>query len=276
MLLDRSALFLGIGLALILSWNNIFKLINDWETIPAYSHGFIIPFVSIWIIYLKRRQLAQIKDQPSVLGIGILGIGILCLLFGTWSGLDFLRQISIIFIIGGIIVSFRGFPVLWYLRFPLFYLLFMIPLPAIFFNAIALPLQMIASRGASGLLSLLGIPVFREGNIITMPHFTMQVVQACSGIQSIVSLLAISVLLGYLGKIRGIAGYFFVLSALPIAVFANMIRIAGSGVLGSINPAMAEGFFHLFSGWIVFLFAFASLAFEIKLLGRFREGPIVT
>lgn len=160
-------------------------------------------------------------------------------------------------------------------RFPILYLLFMIPLPYLVFNAIALPLQMLAARGSARLLEFLQIPVYREGNIINLPHISLGIVKACSGIQSLVSLLAISVLLTRLGHLKGVPAILFTLSAIPIAVVANMIRIAGAGILGSMNPDLAEGFFHLFSGWVVFVFAFLSLILEIRLFQRFRRIPDV-
>ncbi|MHB8543828.1 MAG: archaeosortase/exosortase family protein, partial [Leptospirales bacterium] len=125
------------------------------------------------------------------------------------------------------------------------------------------------------ILTGIQIPVYREGNVINLPHISLGVVQACSGIQSIVSLLAISVLLKKLGHLTGVTGLLFTLSAIPIAVVANMMRIAGAGVLGSLNPDLAEGFFHLFSGWVVFVFALLTLILEIRILRRFVSVPHV-
>lgn len=270
---DKIALIVCAGMALLLSWHNILKLADDWRTLPAYSHGILVPFVVLLLIYLDRDRLSKLKDSPSHWWVALTGTGILCLLLGTWSGLDFIRQISILFLVAGIVSGYWGMTTLRALRFPILYLLFMIPLPYIVFNAIALPLQRIAAQGASAILTGIQIPVYREGNIINLPHISLGVVQACSGIQSIVSLLAISVLLKRLGNLHGPAGLLFVLSAIPIAVVANMMRIAGAGILGSLNPDLAEGFFHLFSGWVVFIFALLTLMIEIRLLRRFRSIP---
>ncbi|MHB1757668.1 MAG: exosortase/archaeosortase family protein [Leptospirillum sp.] len=262
---EKIALLIASGTVVVLSWANILKLIDDWNSLPSYSHGFLVPFVALLLLYLDKEHLKKIQDQPSIWGIALIGMGVVCLLVGTWSGLDFIRQISILFLIAGIVVGYWGLRTLKAVRFPLLYLLFMIPLPFIVFNSIAFPLQMMAAEGASNILNGIQIPVFREGTIIHLPHISLGVEKACSGIQSLVSLLAISVLMKKLADFGGITGVLFALSAIPIAILANMMRIAGTGILGSfVNPHLAEGFFHLFSGWVVFLFAFLTLFLEVK------------
>lgn len=273
MSIDRIFLLVAVLVATVLSWGNILKLVDDWSTIPAYSHGFLVPFVVIFLVYLDRGRLKTIPIEPSRWGVAGVGGGSVLLVMGTLSGLDFLRQISILFLSGGLVAAFWGMRMLSALRFPLLYLLFMIPLPYILYTALAFPLQLMAARGASGILNGIDIPVFREGNIIHLPHISLGVVQACSGIQSLVSLLAISVLLMKLLDLRGWTGPLFALSAIPVAVVANMFRIAGTGILGSfVNPALAEGFFHEFSGWVVFLFAILVLMVEVRLIRRIKRS----
>lgn len=257
--------------AILLSWKNFTKLWDDWMTLPAYSHGILVPFVFALLLYLERQRLKNLEDSPSVWGIFLIGAGVLCLAVGTVSGLYFIQQVSILFLVAGIVAGYWGIKTLNATRFPILYLMFMIPLPYLVFNAIALPLQMVAAKGSAHLLEMLQIPVYREGNIINLPHISLGVVKACSGIQSLVSLLAIAVLLTKIGNLKGLPALLFILSSVPIAVFANMVRIAGAGILGSMNPELAEGFFHMFSGWVVFLFAFLSMIFEIRLLQRFRS-----
>jgi exosortase len=273
---DKILLLMTALVATVVSWGNIKKLVDDWNTIPAYSHGFLIPFVAIFLIYLDRERLGKVPSEPSRWGVALVGAGAIFISLGTLSGLDFLRQISILFLIGGIVASFWGTAMLSALRFPILYLLFMIPLPYILYNAVAFPLQMMAARGASGILNGIDIPVFREGNIIHLPHISLGVVQACSGIKSLISLLAISVLVMKVLHLRGMTGVLFALSAIPVAVVANMVRIAATGILGSfVNPALAEGFFHLFSGWVVFLFAFLVLMAEVKAIRLLKRSPRV-
>src|SRR6266404_4033460 len=140
------------------------------------------------------------------------------------------------------------------LIFPWAVLFLMVPLPAILFNQVALPLQFLASRLASGLLELVGVPVLREGNVINLPSLSLDVAEACSGLRSLVSLITISVLYGYVFESRVSRRLLLVLSSVPIAVAANGIRIAGSGILGQYwDPSKAEGFYHLLSGWLIFV-----------------------
>ena len=256
---DSLFFFLAVISAVLLSWDNLRKLASDWMTLPAYSHGVLVPLVFVLLVYLDRDRLPAPGDRPSLGGLALTALGVLFLVVGRLSGLFFVEQVSILFLIAGLVAGYWGMGTLKRLRFPILYLLFMIPLPYILFNALAVPLQGIAAKGASTVLSGIGIPVFREGNIIHLPHISLGVVKACSGIQSLVSLLAISVLVAKLSGTGGIPGVLLALSAIPVAVFANMLRIAGVGILGSWNPKLAEGFFHLFSGWVVFLFAFLVL-----------------
>lgn len=272
---DKIVFGAAVIAAVALSWQNFQKLWDDWMTLPAYSHGVLVPFVFGLLVFLERDRLRNLDDTPSLWGVVLIGTGVLCLATGTLSGLYFIQQVSILFLVAGIVAGYWGLRTLNATRFPILYLLFMIPLPYLIFNAIALPLQMIAAKGSAHLLEMLQIPVYREGNIINLPHISLGVVKACSGIQSLVSLLAIAVLLTKIGNVKGWPGILFILSAVPIAVVANMIRIAGAGVLGSMNPDLAEGFFHLFSGWVVFLFAFLSMIFEMRLFQRFRRAPDV-
>lgn len=272
---DKIVFGVAVIAAVALSWQNFQKLWDDWMTLPAYSHGVLVPFVFGLLVFLERDRLRNLDDTPSLWGVVLIGTGVLCLATGTLSGLYFIQQVSVLFLVAGIVAGYWGLRTLNATRFPILYLLFMIPLPYLIFNAIALPLQMIAAKGSAHLLEMLQIPVYREGNIINLPHISLGVVKACSGIQSLVSLLAIAVLLTKIGNVKGWPGILFILSAVPIAVVANMIRIAGAGVLGSMNPDLAEGFFHLFSGWVVFLFAFLSMLFEMRMLQRFRRAPDV-
>jgi exosortase len=269
---DNVFFFLAVGAAILLSWDNFQKLASDWMTLPAYSHGILVPLVFVLLVYLDRDRLPAPGDRPSLWGLGLIAMGVLFLVAGRLSGLFFVEQVSILFLVSGLVAGYWGLGTLRRLRFPILYLLFMIPLPYILFNALAVPLQGIAAKGGSAVLSGIGVPVFREGNIIHLPHISLGVVKACSGIQSLVSLLAISILVAKLSGTGGIPGVLLSLSAIPVAVLANMLRIAGVGILGSWNPKLAEGFFHLFSGWVVFLFAFVVLLGLSRLFQLFRKG----
>jgi exosortase len=144
-----------------------------------------------------------------------------------------------------------------------------IPVPTLVFNKIAFPLQFFASRLASGLLGIFGVPVLREGNVIILPSITLDVVEACSGLRSLVSLITLAVFYGYLFERRTAIRVVLILSAIPIAVCANGFRIMGSGLLGEYwSPDKAEGFFHAFSGWLIFVISlFLLIGFHSSLRG---------
>jgi exosortase len=167
----------------------------------------------------------------------------------------------LLFLLAGLIIYFRGWRFFRTMLFPWAVLFLMIPLPTIVFNQIALSLQFQASRLAGSLLALVGVPILREGNVIRLPSLTLNVVEACSGLRSLASLVALAIFYGYRFEPRISRRMVLILSAVPIAVLANGVRIMGSGILGQYwSTEMAEGFFHLFSGWLIFLVSLGLLA----------------
>jgi exosortase len=242
------------GLLGLLYYRILAGMAWKWWTDSNYSHGFIVPIFCAWVIWKERRRILQIPAKPSWFGLLIIlgSLGILVL--GELGAENFLSRTSLLFLLAGIVIQFRGWRFFRAVLFPWVVLFLMVPLPAIIFNQIALPLQFQASRLASGLLALVGVPVLREGNVIQLPSLTLDVVEACSGLRSLVSLLVLAVFYGYLFEPRIYRRVLLILVAIPIAVVANGFRIMGSGILGQYwDPDKAEGFFHLFSGWLVFL-----------------------
>ena len=151
----------------------------------------------------------------------------------------------------------------------------MIPIPAIIFNEIAFPLQLLASRGAEYTLSAAHIPVLREGNIIVLANTTLEVAEACSGIRSLISLVTLAIIYGYFTDDRIWARVVLTLAAVPVAVAANAARVAGTGVAAHYyGPEAAEGFFHTFSGWMLFVVAFVMLFAIQKLLSTWRPAGL--
>jgi exosortase len=163
-------------------------------------------------------------------------------------------------VLAGLILFLAGRAYLRILVFPLAFLLFMIPLPAIVFNQIAFPLQLLASRLGEMTISASGVPVLREGNVLLLPGRTLEVAEACSGIRSLLSLLMLAIVLGYFSERRIGPRVAIAIAAIPIAVIANAVRVAGTGLASYwISPAAAEGFFHSFSGWLMFVVALVGL-----------------
>jgi exosortase len=160
----------------------------------------------------------------------------------------------LIVLISGLVIFFLGWAIFRAVLFPLFFLVLMVPIPAIVFSQITLPLQILASKLAAWTLPAFGVPVLREGNIINLPAMPLEVAQACSGIRSLMSLMTLAIMYGYLMERRTWIRIALALASVPIAVAANALRIVGTGLIVQYwDPEKAEGFFHLFSGWLVFV-----------------------
>jgi exosortase len=242
-------------------------LIADWSDDPNYSHGFLVPILSAYFVWERRQKLLGISRQPSAWGLLLLLSGV-CLLFLGHIGAElFLMRSSMLVVITGLVLYFGGWKILPALLFPLAFLLFMVPLPAIILNTITFPLQLLAAKLSTVSLQLIHLPVYREGNIIFLPHTTLEIVEACSGIRSLVSLLALAVVFAYMTQRQTGKRWILVLSAVPIALIANAFRIWGTGVLAFLyGTKVAEGFYHTFAGWLVFIVAFVLLLSEGLLL----------
>jgi exosortase len=248
----------------------IVKLIHDWATDDNYSHAFLIIPIALYFVWERRDRLARIKTKPNYLGLIFILLNIATLLVGILGSELFLTRISIIGITAGAILYILGWQCLKSLAFPILFLFLMIPLPAIILNQIAFPLQLIASRFGELSLNILGVPVLREGNIIQLPNISLEVVEACSGIRSLISMLTLGLLYGYFADKRMGIRTALCLATVPIAILANGFRVAITGVAAHYcNPKMAAGLFHEFSGWLIFVMAFIMLFFLHRLLRIF-------
>ncbi|MGH9393284.1 MAG: exosortase, partial [Terriglobales bacterium] len=257
-----------VGLALVYV-PVIAGLVGDWATNPNYSHGFVIPFAVAFLVWQQRDQLRALPAKPSHWGLALALVSQAVFLIGFLGAEFFLQRTSLLLLIAGGILYLYGWKHLRLQLFSLLLLLLAIPLPTILFNAVAFPLQLLASAWAAGLLHLSVIPVFREGNIIELPQRTLDVAEACSGIRSLFSLIALAMLVAYFVPAKAWVRVLLVLSSVPLALAANAFRIAASGWLGRwFGPAASEGFFHAFSGWLIFVFAFGGLLAEAALLSR--------
>jgi exosortase len=236
------------------------SLVRQWASDETYSHGFVIAPFAVYFAWRERRALAQLPPRPSAAGVLVLAGSLLLLVAGELGADLFLTRISLVGVIAGTILMLYGRAHLRRLAFPVGLLVLMVPLPAVVFNQIAFPLQLLASRVGEAVLSTAGIPVLREGNVLVLPTTTLEVAEACSGIRSLVSLLALAMLVGKLVETRRWARVALALLAVPIAIAANAARVAGTGLAADwIGPRAAEGFFHEFSGWVMFVLAFSLL-----------------
>ncbi|GAA3756919.1 exosortase A [Terriglobus aquaticus] len=238
------------------------KLVYDWYDLPDFSHGFIVPLFSAFLIWERRRNIASTPLQPTWSGIPVVLLGLLFLLTGRFGADLFLSRLSFLILLCGTIWTIAGRPMLRALLFPIGVLLLAIPLPAVVFNQLTFPLQMLASRVASAMLPWAGVPVLREGNVINLPAMQLEVAEACSGIRSMMSLFTVAVFFGYLFEKDNFRRILLALSSLPIAVAANALRIFGTGLCVQYwDPDKAMGFFHEFSGWLMFLVSLSCLYF---------------
>jgi exosortase len=236
------------------------SLFKQWWHDPNFSHGFFVPAFSLYVLWQDRSRLAGLLRKPSSWGLLIVVFGLCVLVVGVLGAELFLSRSSLLLLIAGLIVFFRGWAFFRAVLFPWAFLILMIPIPAIIFNQITFPLQLLASKVAAVLLPLAGVPVFREGNIITLPSMPLEVAEACSGIRSLLSLATLAIIYGYVMETRLSVRIVLALASVPIAVAANSLRIVGTGLLVQYwDPEKAEGFFHAFSGWLIFVVSLAML-----------------
>jgi exosortase len=267
---------LGIAAALAFLYFTVgVKLGNDWWHDENYSHGLLIPFVIGFILWQQRGHFREPASQAAGWWLGAIGIAasLLALWAGTAGAELFVQRASLVVMLASIVVYFFGFRLLRVAAVPLMLLALAIPIPQIIFNRIAFPLQLFASRCAVAAMSTFGIPVLRQGNVIElMPLGATQpkklaVVEACSGIRSLMTLVTLAMVYAYFTRpksgnkaLGGMRFGILVLAAVPIAILTNALRVSGTGVLAHYyGTGVADGFFHSFSGWVVYIVAAALL-----------------
>ena len=245
------------ALLLLVAWlycSILARLFTQWINDPNFSHGIFVPAFALFVLWKNRNDLNTIKPGPSWTGVPLIVSALIILVLGVLGAELFLSRVSLLLLLAGLIVLFQGWPVFRAVLFPWAILILMIPIPTIILQRFTFPLQMLASKLASALLPLAGVPVLREGNVIVLPSMPLEVAEACSGIRSLLSLVTLALIYGYLMENRKWVRVLLVLSALPIAVAANSFRIVGTGLLVQYwDPEKAEGFFHSFSGWLIFV-----------------------
>jgi len=234
------------------------KLGHDWATDGNYSHGFLIIPLAAYFSWQRRARLAPLPLRPANVGLVVVVGSLMVMMAGTLGAELFLARVSMIGVLAGVILFVAGWRHVRVLAFPLAFLLLMIPIPAIIFNQVAFPLQLLASEFGTQLLSAAGIPVLREGNVIVLARTSLEVAEACSGIRSLISLLTLGIVLGYFSDRRTWVRTAVALATVPIAIVTNGLRVAGTGVAAHYyGPQAAEGFLHAFSGWLMFGVAMA-------------------
>jgi len=243
-------------LALVLYGPILRALVLNWWTDPNYGHGFLVPVFAGYVVWRERQKLARIWWKPSNFGLVVMLGAVGLLMVGSLGAELFTSRFSLLVLIAGVVLFLAGWRMLRAISFPLGFLILMIPIPVLIYNQITFPLQLLASRFATFWLQSVNVPVLREGNLIILPNYTLEVVDACSGIRSLMTLITLAVAYGYLMNDRRWVRWVLALLMIPIAIVSNAIRIMGAGLLTyHFGHEMAEGFFHEFSGWVIFVAA---------------------
>ena len=258
------------------------SLVKNWSSDGDMSHGFFVPFIAAWMVWQKRGELAGATPKPNWWGLALIVWAALQLYIATLGAELFLARTAFIFSVIGIILLLGGTSILRILAFPLFLLFFMVPIPQVIYNRITFPLQIIASQAAESALSLLDIPVLREGNVLNLPDQTLNVVEACSGIRSLLSLSFLSLVYGYFFEKRTWMRAVLFFLTIPIAIIANAGRVTLTGILAEVKPELSQGFFHEMSGLVISMVALVFLILfhqvftrSLELYGRKHPRAVV-
>ncbi len=251
------------------------KLVYDWYDLPDASHGFLIPLFSVFLLYEKRSRLRALPVRSTWTGLWLVVPALGLLLVGVLGADLFLSRISFVMLACGLILTLLGSRILREVRFSLLVLLLAIPLPSLVLNQITLPLQLFASAVSSWALALTGVPVLRDGNVIQLASLKLEVAEACSGIRSLISLLTVAILFGYVAERSVWRRVALAFASIPIAVVANAVRIYGTGLCVQYwDPEKAMGFFHEFSGWLMFLVSMGCLYVLHVLMGAVSSRSV--
>ncbi len=247
-----------LALALLwLYWPVLIGLIERVSADEDFSYGLLLPLVSGYIVYLKWPKLRSQPWQPSWWGLAVMALGLGLYIVGKLAADLYSPPFSFIVALTGGLLLMGGWRIVRFLAFPLLLLLLMIPLPSMFTNSLTLPLQLISSQLAATILQAIGIPLVRQGNVIDLGSRQLQVVAACSGLRYVLSLTALGIIFCYFYQRRLWKVAILILSLIPAAIVANALRVAAMGIFPVLQP---EGFWHSFSGWLIFIFCFGFLS----------------
>jgi exosortase len=254
-------------------WKVVVPMVGDWNNDPNYSHGFLVPIIAGYFVWQKWPSIRNLPIQPANSGFVLVALSQLMLIFGYIGTEYFSMRSSLVVLLAGVVVFCFGWLIFKNLALPIGFLFFMVPLPYIVYDAMAFPLKLMVAKFSVLVLKLLGISVLREGNIIMFPQTVLEVADACSGLRSLMSLLALAVAYAVVSQNSNIKRCIIVAAAIPIAIATNMLRVIATGVLAQYyGAAAAEGFFHEFAGISIFALAMVLLFLIGALLNIKRSG----
>ncbi len=250
-----------------LFWDAFIYLFAIWTTDENYGHGIFVPVISAYLIWQQRSRLRERDDSGTWFGFGLVLVGMGLYLVGELATLYFLLHLSFWVMGVGFILAFWGYRVVKRIAFPLAFLLTAIPLPQFFIQTLSAKLQLISSQLGVGCLQVVGITAFREGNVIDLGPIQLQVIEACSGLRALFPLMTLALICAYFFKDRMWKRITLFLSSIPIAIFLNGIRIGIVGMLvDGYGVGFAEGFYHFFEGWVIFVLSLILLLLEMWVL----------
>jgi exosortase len=242
-------------------------MFKEYAKDESMGHGFFVPIVAGYIVWQRREELQRATPQPYWGGWLLTLGGFLLLMLGTFAAEFALMRAGLLATIYGVVLATCGVRLSRTLAFPLLLLVFMIRIPQFIYGQVTFPLQILASQFAEVSLSALGIPVLREGNVLELASQRLNVVEACSGIRSLLSLTFLSLVYGYFFESKKWVRTVLFFSTIPIAIVANGMRVTITGILSEINTEYAEGVFHSMEGWVIFMIALAALVLLHQVLG---------
>jgi len=271
--LQKQALIsLGVMLAalLFLYFPILQYLVHDWDTNDNYSHGYFIPFLTLYVIYNIKDELQKLPVKTNIIGLFLIFLGLTQLIVAKIGSEYFLQRTSLILVLAGIVLFCLGTSFFKKLLLPITYLIFMVPIPAIIWNKIAFPMQLFGSVLTEKFVTLMGVPIFREGNVLHLSGTTLEIVDACSGLRSLTTLFALSAVFAILSTHKTWQKWILFFAAAPIAIFANIVRLSATALLASrYGSDIAHGFLHDFSGLVVFAVGIILLVTVSNLLKKF-------
>jgi exosortase len=246
----------------------------EWWTEEASSYGMLVPPMALYIAFQRRQITLSLPAKPDVRGLWLVGLACMVFLAGRLAAEFFLSRISFVLLLAGFAWTFWGVARFRTLLFPFLLLGTMVPLPAIVFTSIAAPLQLFASSIATDLAQLLGVSIYRDGNIIHLATTSLGVAEACSGLNSLSSLVVASLLLGFVENSSFTGRILLFALSVPLAIAVNVMRVTGTALLADYEPALAVGFYHTFSGWLMFVLGFGMLWLSAKLIFRWTAVKV--
>jgi len=273
---ERIKLILVTFLLLLAYWPTaVWMKVRFLEADTYYSHGFLVPLVFLFLIWNKRKELKACKIAPLNSGLFLLIPALLMHLIAYRWNINFISGFTLIVVLFGLSLYMYGKEVTRKAAFAICFLVFMIPLPQVFIIHISFKMKLFAAQVATSLIKLIGIPSVRAGSIVYLPNTFMTVGDPCSGLRSLISLTALGALFAYLAKISSIRKFVLFLVSIPLALVANIMRIVLLLIVAFIyGSEVATGWFHDFSGILLFGFAFLGLVIAVRILSWEREKPI--